>query len=248
MPRGAHTISKRVEPGSPHQPPSPPPPPGGRELKTLLLIVGGILLLTLLFSGGRRLPPPPTPPQFHFGVIEARNFSPGTPISLVLDCTAYEFAYLTAESVSAALRETPSDKVFSLDFNTGKSTGTAESSDVLVLVGDLRLRIGKLAQRDNLHAEVRSFGKDIAAYYNYSRSPRGPPESKTAATRKLIYVVGTLDDVSFDGMRDRSIATLSAIDFAPPPERVYEYFEAWESYRREVREAIRRNTKYRPVR
>lgn len=186
-----------------------------------------ILLLTLGQCAGQSgkviEPKPPVAQKAIF-----KSHSPNASINdikVVLGGGSYEISYEShAFPNYLELKSVDTKNIFLADFNTGKTSGDSLEATTYVLIGDLSLQISNIDLSDSLDSLFVQSGKNIAAYFNYANSERGPPVGSSKKPRRRVIIVGTLTEITFPGLKGRSKLHANIMDLEPGEDvwRAYE--------------------------
>ena len=229
-------------------PDTPPARPRITRREWAILLGIGLLLATGLGIGAWQAPVPeplaapshlPAAPPNRVGVVEARSPVGAAPLRVILGSDRYALHYVTVADVSALPVKAGDPGIYWADFASNTSQGRSAGADVLVLVGDLSLRVGDIGRHDALGAQIAQAGPAINAHFDYATSPRGPP-SRLGLLRprppvtKTIYVIGRMTRIDIGDAREESRRDIEVLDLEPGPQAVADYerrLQEWQQAR-----------------
>lgn len=201
-----------------------------------VVLIGGLGAVVIGSLFGPEIPQPPPAPQPRVAIFERANDGPAsTALSIVLGGGDYDISYESAGDLATAMSRYPGQSVFLADFESGTRYGNLKQAHVILLKGSLKLSVGSISGDKSLYANIVSRGKDVNAYFNFSTSPRGPPDIPIERTKKKVVVIGELAVVSISGSFQQSTRDISILDLNPSQGEESAYIEARQRYQEAIK-------------
>lgn len=150
--------------------------------------------------------------QTYYRVLSSTKSS-GADIVVVLASGDYSIS-IDADRDSSQISSLLQSETFFVNLSTGIKKGNIISAKNIVIYGNANLKISDIGELDSFIANIRDRGPIVSAYFDYSRSPRGPP-AQASKTRRKVFLVGNLEEIVLPDAYGSARATIGVMALGP---------------------------------